>query len=168
MSLNSARLYWTCQIVGWGGYAIAQSLAAALTLNLPWPRVVVEALLLHGSALGLTHQLRAYMKRHHWSSLSQGKRALRSVAAGFVLGVPLGIATQFTRCPRSRIRTNLAWRSSGRQAHRRPAAEHAQLVDGLHGVARVLLRRAGLRKHRSAELRQSELKGRCNLPSCAC
>ena len=76
--MTSRRLYWSCQIVGWGGYAIAQSLAAALTLNLPWPRVVLEALLLHGAALGLTHALRAFMKRHHWSSLSRGKLALRS------------------------------------------------------------------------------------------
>jgi hypothetical protein len=94
--MSSGRLYWTFQIVGWGAYAITQSLAAALTLNLPWPTAALEALFLHGSALGLSHALRGYMKRQHWSSLSRGKLALRAVAAALVLGAPLGIVTQFT------------------------------------------------------------------------
>ena len=63
LPLSSARLYWTCQVVGWGGYAITQSIAAALTLSLPWPTVLVEALLLHGTALVFSHGLRAYMVR---------------------------------------------------------------------------------------------------------
>ena len=157
--MNSVRLYWICQVVGWGGYAVAQSLAAALTLNLPWPRVVVEALLLHGSALGLTHLLRGYMKRHHWSSLSQGKIALRSVAAGFVLGVPLGIATQFTSLSALQDTNELGlafiWAT-------KPAV--VLLLNMLNWSTAFMVWLAfyygaqALRKHRSAELRQSELK----------
>ena len=157
-SMTSARIYWICQIAGWGGYAITQSLAAALTLNLPWPRIVVEALLLHGTALGLSHALRAYMKRRHWSSLSKGKLALHIVAAGFVLGAPLGIATQFTSLSAlhdaEELGLGFLWDS-------RPAV--VLILNTLNWSAVFMIWLAlyygvqALRQYRSVELRESEL-----------
>ena len=158
LTVTSGRLYWTCQIVGWGGYAITQSFAAALTLNLPWPRVVLEALLLHGMALGLSHALRAFMKRHHWNTLSRRDLALRVVAAGFVLGAPLGIITQFTSLSAlhdtSELGLNLPWSL---------APSVVLLLNILNWSAAFMLWLAlyygvqALRQYRSAELRQSEL-----------
>ena len=158
LRLNSVRLYWACQIVGWGGYALAQSLAAAVALNLPWMRVVAEALLLHGVALGFTHALRAFMKREHWSSLSKGKLTLRIVGAGMILGVPLGIATHFTSLSALRdtemLGLGITWVS-------RPTVVF--LLNTLNWSVTFMLWLAiyygvhALRQYRSAELRQSEL-----------
>ena len=92
----SGRPYWACQLGGWGLYAASKIWAAVFYLHLPWQPAVVEALLLHGTALGLTHLLRGFVKRRHWGELSKGRLALRIVVAGLVLGVPLGIATHFT------------------------------------------------------------------------
>ena len=156
--MSSVRLYWTCQVVGWGGYAITQSIAAALTLSLPWPTVLVEALLLHGTALVFSHGLRAYMKRHHWSSFSKGRLALHVVVAGFVLGVPLGIATQFASLSAlhdgDQLGLGVAW-------YTKPAV--VLLLNTLNWSAVFMLWLAlyygvhALRQYRSAELRQSEL-----------
>lgn len=156
--MSSVRLYWTCQIVGWGGYAIAQSLAAAVALHLPWPRVVAEALLLHGAALGLTHALRGYMKSREWSSLSKGRLVLHVVAAGFILGIPLGIATQFTSLSALHdvdlLGTSFTWVA-------KPAV--ILLLNTLNWSAVFMIWLAfyygiqALRQYRSVELRQSEL-----------
>jgi hypothetical protein len=154
--MTSGRLYWTCQIAGWGGYAITQSLAAALTLNLPWPRAVLEALFLHGSALGLSHALRGYMKRRYYLELP--KLALRAVAAALVLGAPLGIVMQFTSLSAlhdvAELGLSIPW-SMG------PAV--VLLLNMLNWSAAFMLWLAlyygvqALRQYRSAELRRSEL-----------
>ena len=46
--------------------------------------------------LGLSHWLRDFVRRHHWSALPIRKLSWRIVIAAFVLGTPLGIVTQFT------------------------------------------------------------------------
>ena len=92
----STRLYWICQIAGWGAYAASKIWAAIFYLHLPWLLVITEAVALHGAALGLTHVLRRFVRRRHWSSLPRGRLAVRIVAAGLLLGAPLGVATQFT------------------------------------------------------------------------
>ena len=95
-SSASGRLYWICQIAGWGGYAVTKIWAAVFYLHLAWLPAIIEALLLHGAALGLTHLVRGFVKRRDWSSLARSRLALRIVVAGLVLGTPLGIATYFT------------------------------------------------------------------------
>ena len=92
----AGRLYWAFQVGGWGTLAVTRIWAALFYLHLPWLPTVTAALLLHGAALGLTHALRGYVRRHHWGMLPRGRLALRIVVAGMLLGVPFGIATNLT------------------------------------------------------------------------
>jgi Histidine kinase len=93
---KSQRLYWTFQLTGWGIYTLGRFIGAVTVTKLPWVRVAVELLLLDGLALIFSHWLRDYVRRHHWSTLTLRKLALRIVIAGFVLGIPFGLATQLT------------------------------------------------------------------------
>jgi two-component system sensor histidine kinase AlgZ len=95
-SSAAGRLYWACQIGGWGAYAASKTWAALFYLHLPWLPTVTAALILHGAALGLTHALRGYVRRRKWPMLPRGRLALRIVVAGLVLGVPFGFATSLT------------------------------------------------------------------------
>lgn len=96
-SSASERLYWICQVGGWGFYAVTKIWAALFNLPLlPWLPVIAASVLLHGAGLGATHALRGFAKRRQWSVMSRGRLALRIVAAGCVLGIPFGVATQFT------------------------------------------------------------------------
>ena len=96
-SSASGRLYWICQIAGWGGYAVTKIWAAVFYLHLAWLPAIIEAAgCCTAAALGLTHLVRGFVKRRDWSSLARSRLALRIVVAGLVLGTPLGIATHFT------------------------------------------------------------------------
>jgi Histidine kinase len=88
--------YWICQCAGWGLYALMEIYAAIAMVGLPGVRVTIEVLLLCGAGLGLTHWLRHYMSARHWDTLKVYQLAWRIVVAGFVLGTPLGLLTQFT------------------------------------------------------------------------
>jgi hypothetical protein len=91
---HSMRLYWVLQLGGWGLYTFIRIDAAVAALNLPLIRTTFELVLLGAAGVGLSHGLRAYMKRHRWAKLSIPRLAWRLVAAGFVLGVPLAFLTQ--------------------------------------------------------------------------
>ena len=154
-SSASGRLYWICQIAGWGGYAVTKIWAAIFYLHLAWLPAITEAVALHGAALGLTHLLRGFVKRRHWSSLARSRLALRIVAAGLLLGAPLGIATQFTSLS--------ALQDPGLVGE---AAVGPAVILLLHTINWAFVFMAwlvlyfgalALRQYRSAELRQSEL-----------
>jgi len=93
---RSTRTYWTCQLVGWGLYSIAQLCAAVFFEKLPWARAALEALLLNGIGLLLTHALREYIRRHAWSSLGFWRLASRVAAASALLGLPVGLIAPLT------------------------------------------------------------------------
>jgi hypothetical protein len=93
---TTARLYWTCQALGWGVLAISRAWAALLYLPQPWLASLAAVLALHGAGLGTTHALRAYLTRRGWRTLSRGRLAGHILVAGLVLGVPFGVATYFT------------------------------------------------------------------------
>jgi Histidine kinase len=92
---RSQRAYWLCQIGGWGLFGLLQAYAAIEALDAPWKRVVVEILLLHTAALGLTHGLRLYVRRHDWRKHRLASLTWRVLLAGLVLSIPLGIAANF-------------------------------------------------------------------------
>jgi hypothetical protein len=92
----STRLYWACQIGGWGAYTATKVWAAFFFLPLPPLPTIIAALILGGAGLGATHALRGYIHRHSWRTLPRSQLAVRIVAAGLVLGLPFGIATFLT------------------------------------------------------------------------
>ena len=95
-SSATSRLYWICQIGGWGLYVFAKIWAALFLLQLPWLPTIGAALILFGAAVGATHALRAYVTRHEWHKLPRGRLAWRIVLAGLVLGLPFGVVTYLT------------------------------------------------------------------------
>jgi len=88
--------YWICQLGGWGLFTLVKIFAAIEVADAPWLSTTVSFVLLHGAGLGLTHALRDFMRRHHWSE--SGTRALvwRGVAASFILATPLALATSLS------------------------------------------------------------------------
>ncbi|MEP6885918.1 MAG: sensor histidine kinase [Gammaproteobacteria bacterium] len=93
---NSRRAYWLCQCAGWGFYTAARWYAAVTLVHLPWARVTVELLLLDGTALVLSHWLRAFVGRHRWNRLGMRRMVPRALAASVVLAVPLAVITLWT------------------------------------------------------------------------
>ena len=71
--------YWICQLAGWATYTLLKLLTAVEVEGLPWPGVTVALVLLNGAGLGLTHCLRAFMRRQHWEKLSTGEIAWRGI-----------------------------------------------------------------------------------------
>jgi hypothetical protein len=149
------RLYWILQLAGWGMFTLLRVYAAVAVLNLPWARATVELLLLDGAALGLSHLLRNLARRHGWSALPLRGLIWRIVAAAFISGTPLGIITQLTEL----------------SALQGPLGDYAPAILLPIQLSLNILNWAVLfmiwlaiyfiavtvRRHRSAELRQSEL-----------
>ena len=92
---KSQQLYWIFQIGGWSFYTATRVIAALTVLHLPWGKGAVELVIFGGVGFLVSHWLRNYVREHHWASLHIPKLAGRIVIAGFVLGVPFGIATQW-------------------------------------------------------------------------
>ena len=93
---RSDRAYWLCQLGGWGAYGLVEGYAAVWVLDVWWIRAAAEILILHGAGLGLTHVLRDYARRRHWSALRLPQLVWRMVLASVVLGIPVGVAAHFT------------------------------------------------------------------------
>ncbi len=153
---TSGRLYWICQAGGWGVYALTQ-IWAAFFYRLPWLPAIIAALVLYGAALGATHALRGFVRRRNWSALSRSRLALRIVAAGFVLGVPFGIATNFTSLAALHD-PGVVGAGSGLRAWPDLMLVNATNWAFLFMTWQVLYFGAlALRQYRTAELRESEL-----------
>jgi hypothetical protein len=88
--------YWICQLGGWGIYSLTKIIGFITVDQTPWANATVTVLLLSIAGMGLTHWLRNFMRRHGWSALGPRKLALRGLAASFVLATPLAVVTSFT------------------------------------------------------------------------
>jgi hypothetical protein len=149
-------LYWTLQSSGWGAYSLLRLYAAVAVLNLPWIRATVELLLLDGAGLALSHGLRNFARHHGWSALPLRGLTWRIVAAGLLLGTPLGILTQLT---------DLSGLQGPLPGDYAPALvlPIQYLLNILNSAILLMIWLAiyfivlAMRRHRSAELRQSEL-----------
>ena len=159
---KSPSVYWACQCAGWGLYALIQIYAAIAVVKLPWVRVTVETLLLYGAGFGLTHGFRHYMSARHWETLKVRQLAWRIVVAGFVLGTPLGLLMQFTSL--SALQDPEAILQGIAPAFRSfftPAVVAALHITNWACLFMIWLAiyfvAISMRRHRWAELRQSEL-----------
>lgn len=93
---KSQMLYWTFQLSGWGLYTASRYIGGITVIHLPWLRFGVEILLIDALALGLTHAMRSYARRHQWGTLPLRKRIVRVFCGSVLCAIPLGILTQFS------------------------------------------------------------------------
>jgi len=159
---KSPSVYWACQCAGWGLYALIQIYAAIAVVKLPWVRVTVETLLLYGAGFGLTHWFRHYMSARHWDTLKVRQLAWRIVVSGFVLGTPLGLLTQFTSLSALQDpRDILQGIAPAFRSFFTPAIVAALHITNWACLFMIWLAiyfvAISMRRHRWAELRQSEL-----------
>lgn len=149
-------LYWTLQLSGWGVYTLLRLYAAVAVLNLPWMRAAVELLLVDGAGLAFSHGLRNFARHHGWSALPLRGLTWRIVAAGLLLGTPLGIIIQLT---------DLSGLQGPLPGDYAPALvlPIQYLLNILNSAILLMIWLTiyfivlAMRRHRSAELRQSEL-----------
>ena len=81
--MTTQRMYWTCQVVGWGGYAAAGLTAAAGQVG--WrPSLVAGYLLFALYSIALTELFRREILRRQWLDASTG-RMLGSLSLGAVV-----------------------------------------------------------------------------------
>jgi hypothetical protein len=159
---KSQQLYWMYQIVGWGVYTFARIVGAITAFRIPWVKATLELGILSAAGLVLSHGLRAYMRRHHWNALSIPQLTKRIIVAGFVLGAPLGILTQFTAVAALQdLGPVLREYAPGLDVHFSVPIQYAhQIVNWalLYMVwLAIYFTAIGLREYRSARLTQSEL-----------
>ena len=77
---GSRRAYWTCQLSGWGGYAVVGLVMTAVLWKLTTPYAITTVI---GAATGAvaTHLLRGLMRRRRWFELPLGALLPRLIAA---------------------------------------------------------------------------------------
>ena len=154
--------YWICQLSGWGGYTLLKLLTAVEVEGLPWQGVTVTIVLLDGAGLGLTHWLRAFVRRQGWDKLSTGEIAWRGIFASFACALPLALVTSLTPIARLQFPD--------------PALDNLPALFGLDLAViipfalnlvnwalifavwlLIYFTTVGIRQHQGAALRQSEL-----------
>ncbi|HEY6618809.1 MAG TPA: hypothetical protein VIY68_04625, partial [Steroidobacteraceae bacterium] len=93
---KSQLAYWIFQLTGWGVITLGRFVGGVTLLDLAWPRLLLELLLVNTVGLALSHWLRAFVRRNRWRALPIRNLAWRILVVSFVCGAPLGIVTQFT------------------------------------------------------------------------
>jgi hypothetical protein len=152
----SNRLYWLCQFIGWGLYALGNFVGALIVLHAPAARAALDLLILSVLGLACSHALRAYMRAHGWVNLPMTARIARVLLASSVCGVILAtVKTLLGLAP---------WQTGDFPIEFAPF-QHALLfiVPAFNGTFLMLLwcvlyfGALALRAHKSAQLRESEL-----------
>lgn len=95
-SSKAELIYWSCQLGGWAAYSLIEIPAVVADMQVTWLNATVTIVLLNVTGLGLIHWLRGYMQRHRWSMLGTRQLIRKCLAASFILGAPLGVASSFT------------------------------------------------------------------------
>jgi Histidine kinase len=159
---NSQLVYWIFQLAGWGVIALARFIAGVSVLDLAWPRLLWELLLVNAAGLVLSHWLRGYVRRHRWRELPIRKLAWRILVASFVCGAPIGIVTQFTYLS-ALVDPSSFLRQYAPAMQFRLLLPFAILVEVVNWACvfiawlTIYFTAVALREHRSAQFKQSEL-----------
>lgn len=82
---NKTRLYYLCQVVGWGGYGLALVFFYYYTSEQITYREVVSIVMLCLLALGLTHGFRQIFKKSTWIELPLPKLVALVLACNFIM-----------------------------------------------------------------------------------
>jgi hypothetical protein len=150
------RLYWLCQLVGWGLYTATNLAAAVVVLHLPLGAVAIDLLILSAIGLVVSHALRAYIRAHRWAARPWGPRLGRVVLASSVLGVLIAAVKVLLRLA--------PWQTGDFPPELAPLQRYLVfLVPALNWTFLLLVWCAlyfgalALRAHKSAQLRESEL-----------
>jgi histidine kinase len=159
---RSQRAYWIFQLTGWGFYTLSRFFGGLTVMQLPWLHFGLELLLVDALGFGLSHLLRDYVRRRQWRALPFLKLALRIFAAGIVLGIPLGVLTEFTDVSLLNDPNEfLQGMSSPLQLQLAlPVAIALQVVNWAVVFIiwlTIYFTAIAVREHRSAQLKQSEL-----------
>jgi len=158
---KSQLAYWIFQLTGWGLFTLIRFIGGVVVLEFSWTRLALELLLLNGVGLFVSHWLRDFVRRHHWSALPIRKLIWRIIVAAFVLGAPLGIVTQFTDLSAFHDPAFLKAYAPALNFQLTLSASIAVEIVNWAIVFLVWLTiyfaAIGVREHRSAQLKQSEL-----------
>jgi two-component sensor histidine kinase len=158
---KSQLAYWIFQLTGWGLFTVTRFVGSAAVLETPWINLLLENLFLNGVGLLFSHWLREFVRRHHWSELPIRKTIWRIIIAGLVLGTPLGLVTQFTGLSALHDPAFLKSYAPAIGFHLTLSASIAVEIANWALVFIIWLTiyftAIAVRKHRSAQLKQSEL-----------
>jgi len=158
---KSQLIYWIFQLTGWGLFTLIRFIGGVVVLEFSWTRLALELLLLNGVGLFFSHLLRDFVRRHHWSALPMRELIWRIVIAAFAVGAPLGIVTQFTDLSAFQDPAFLKAYAPAISFQLSLAASIAVEIVNWAVVFLVWLTiyfaAIGVREHRSAQFKQSEL-----------
>jgi hypothetical protein len=152
----SSRLYWACQLIGWGLYATGNYLGAVFALHPPPLRAAIDLLILSALGLGASHVLHAYIRAHGWARLPNRARVGRVLIASAICGAAItAVKISFDLAP---------WQTGDFPTGLAPLTPLlALVVPAINWTFLMLLWCAlyfgalSLRAHKSAQLRESEL-----------
>ncbi len=148
--LGSKRAYWACQIAGWYGYGTAQLIAAHFIGATPTLRIGIELFVLYSAAIGASHWVRGYMRRHRWDAFGPLALTPRVVLMAVTLSLPFGIAQSFTSFDEMNPQP-------GMPHPVRAALDCSNWTGAFATWMALYFIILGARQRRYAELRQSEL-----------
>jgi sensor histidine kinase YesM len=89
---DTTRVYWLCQIGGWGAFCGFQAWSAIRVLGIPVEIALGDYALYMILLITATHLLRGHSKRHRWSHLPTAALVRHVLAANLILSVVIIMA----------------------------------------------------------------------------
>jgi hypothetical protein len=162
MQQKSQLAYWIFQLTGWGVITLGRFIGGVTVLDLAWPRLLLELLLVNTVGLVLSHRLRDFVRRNRWRALPIRKLVWRILVVSFVCGAPIGIVTQFTYLsalvdPGTLLREYFPALQFQLALPFAIALEIANWTAVFSVWLVIYFTAIAVREHRSAQLKQSEL-----------
>jgi len=89
---GQSKGYWTCQLLGWGGYGLAYYLAVLVPFHLTGPKQIVADLAYCAAGLLGTHLLRSRIKPCGWIEIPYLRLIPRLLAGALLVGALQALA----------------------------------------------------------------------------
>src|ERR1700735_1897282 len=155
-------VYWIFQLTGWGVITLGRFVGGVTLLDLSWPRLLLELLLINTAGLMISHRLRDFVRRNRWRALPIRALAWRILVVSLVCGAPLGIVTQFSYLS-ALVDPELLLREYAPALQFQLALPFGIALEIANWTAVfvvwlvIYFTAIAVREHRSAELKQSEM-----------